>query len=105
MKQLPNGVVNRPSRNPELRFAGAICTMFPQPVMHKRFNISWEFVPVTGSRCACELPKSYEDGNAEENVPGRIVVLSQPLDIALYRIADPAGADSVDSSRTDKVAF
>jgi hypothetical protein len=79
--------------------------MLFQPVMYKRFKVSWELIPLACSRCARELPESYEDRNSVEHVPGRIAVLRQPGDVAFYRIADPTGADSVDGGRSDKVAF
>ncbi len=75
MKQLPNGVANGLSRDAKLRFAAVCHAVLLQPVMHERFNVSREFVPVVGSGCARKLSKSDEDGNPEEHIPRRIVVL------------------------------
>src|ERR1019366_820722 len=101
VQQLPNDIANRPGRKLTLRFALAGCPMLLQPVMYKRFKVSWELVPLACSRCARELPESYENRNSVEHVPGRVAILRQPGDVAFYRIADPTGADSVDGGGTD----
>src|SRR5437868_4326190 len=83
VKQLPNSIADRLSRDSNLRLDPTSRTMLLQPVFNKGFNVSGEFIPAACPGCVRELAEPYQDRYAGEHVAGRIVVFSQPGDIAL----------------------
>jgi hypothetical protein len=58
--------------------------------------------------CTCFLrilSKSEQDWHTYKDIPSGVALLAEPYNVALDRVADPGGMDSIDRSRADEIAI
>lgn len=96
-------IADRSGGGPALRVIDIHLPLLLQPVSDKRLDVLRQFAPVADSASTSKFSKPHQNGNAAQYVLGRIALFSQPGDVLLNRLAEPARMDPVDCGGANKI--
>ena len=83
----------------------AVSFVFPLPDRSELIDNRWQVSPLPASLRPGVICKLHEDRDASVNVTVRVLVLSEPDDILLDRLAKLRGTDAVNGVGTDEIVL